>query len=75
MTAVGIAIADVVDDVHGARENAEDRKRGHGGENRSGFEEAAAEQQSGEQEEIFSPLLGAKRRREQRRGRAPDLAT
>ena len=27
-----------------------------------------AEQQSGEQEKILSPLLGAKRRREQRRG-------
>jgi hypothetical protein len=65
MLAIALAIHDVVDEIHDARETAEDRERGRRTHEGRSVEQTAsnrhigvAEQQAREHQQIFCPLAG-----------------
>ena len=62
MLLVRFAIGDVVDQVGGRRQAAEDGERGNGARHRVAVEEAAAEEEPGEDHQVLRPLLRADRR-------------
>ena len=67
MTPIGLAIPDVVEEIRCAGQCAEDRESCQSSDDRAGFQQSAAEQQTREKQQILRPLLGTQRRREERR--------
>jgi hypothetical protein len=58
MTAIGMSVGDVVDQVDDTREDAEDRKGRRGITDRGGIEQPLPEEEGGENDEVLGPLLG-----------------
>jgi len=67
MARVGGAIGDVIEEIHRARQRAEDDERRQGAQRRVAIEQTAAEDQAGKQQEVLRPLLGAQRDEERKR--------
>ena len=66
-SAVGFAVRDVVDQVHNAGEDAEDRERRHGIRERPRLQQLLAEHQRGEDDEVLGPLIRSQRNEQARR--------
>jgi hypothetical protein len=56
---IGVTVGDVVEQVDGPRQRAEDREGDDGGRNGGGIDQPAPEQEAGEDEKILGPLLRA----------------
>jgi hypothetical protein len=65
MLLVGFAIRDVVEQVDGAREHAEDAECGRRAGDRRKLEQSAAEHDAREDEQILGPLFGPERGEQQ----------
>src|SRR3989441_1496042 len=61
MPAIAVAIQDVVEEIHDTRQSAEDREGRQRAQHRRRHEQLHAEQQSGEDQQIFGPLARAQR--------------
>ncbi len=59
MLAIGLAIGDVVDQIHAAGQRAEDAEGFDRCEDRLAIEQAFGEDQPGEDQEVLGPLAGA----------------
>jgi hypothetical protein len=62
--AIRVAIQNVVDEIHHARQHTEDGKGAGGKEHRSDVQQPLAEQQRGEDEQVLRPLGGTERESE-----------